>query len=230
MWVRVQLKRPGGTCMQAEHVRRACASLRHCTIAALRAALAAAANAQSARAPAKQRQGIHTACRGCTPGPPVATTPRHRLGPPPPPPPRPFSLASVAPASVATTAEGLQVPHGGKLVNLMAPADQVAALKAACTKTMELSDRNACDVELLCVGCAAARPGRRAGCGAARSAALCALRSPAGGRTPSRASRAAGRPGSAALHVMLRPARRRAGDMSGRPHSRWLSLPLRRRH
>lgn len=50
------------------------------------------------------------------------------------------------------TAEGLQVPHGGNLVNLMAPASEHAALKAACKHTMELSDRNACDVELLVVG------------------------------------------------------------------------------
>jgi sulfate adenylyltransferase len=52
----------------------------------------------------------------------------------------------------AVTAEGLQVPHGGNLVNLMAPASEHAALKAACKHTMELSDRNACDVELLVVG------------------------------------------------------------------------------
>jgi sulfate adenylyltransferase len=65
----------------------------------------------------------------------------------------PRSLASVAPAAAAaTTKDGLQAPHGGKLVNLMAPKDKVAALKASCTKTLELSDRNACDVELLCVG------------------------------------------------------------------------------
>eukprot|EP00240_Pyramimonas_obovata_P002225 CAMPEP_0118930608 /NCGR_PEP_ID=MMETSP1169-20130426/7234_1 /TAXON_ID=36882 /ORGANISM="Pyramimonas obovata, Strain CCMP722" /LENGTH=455 /DNA_ID=CAMNT_0006872991 /DNA_START=62 /DNA_END=1429 /DNA_ORIENTATION=+ len=52
--------------------------------------------------------------------------------------------------SVAT--ENRIVPHGGELVNLMAPADSQAALIASCTKTVELSDRNACDVELLAVG------------------------------------------------------------------------------
>jgi len=41
-------------------------------------------------------------------------------------------------------------PHGGELVNLMA-SDTAAAL-ARCTKKVELSDRNACDVELLMVG------------------------------------------------------------------------------
>ncbi len=50
-------------------------------------------------------------------------------------------------------AEGqLQTPHGGKLVDLMAPAEQHADLKASASKTLQLSDRNACDVELLVVG------------------------------------------------------------------------------
>lgn len=72
----------------------------------------------------------------------------------------PRSLAAVAPASAAaTTADGLQAPHGGKLVNLMVPKAQQAALAASCTKTMELSDRNACDVELLCVGWGGGRRG-----------------------------------------------------------------------
>jgi len=47
----------------------------------------------------------------------------------------------------------LQSPHGGELVDLMAPPGERDALKAACTKSIELSDRNACDVELLTVGC-----------------------------------------------------------------------------
>ena len=53
----------------------------------------------------------------------------------------------------------LQTPHGGELVNLMAPASEHAALKDACTKSIELSDRNACDVELLTVGCGLDRHG-----------------------------------------------------------------------
>jgi sulfate adenylyltransferase len=52
----------------------------------------------------------------------------------------------------ATTAEGLQVPHGGNLVNLMAPASQHQSIIDSCTKTIECSDRNACDVELLIIG------------------------------------------------------------------------------
>jgi len=51
----------------------------------------------------------------------------------------------------ATT--GLQVPHGGTLVDLMeTDAAKHADLKASCNRTIECSDRNACDVELLVVG------------------------------------------------------------------------------
>jgi hypothetical protein len=58
---------------------------------------------------------------------------------------------SVAAVEVDVTT-GLQQPHGGKLVNLRVPADKVAAVKASATKTLEASDRNACDLELLTVG------------------------------------------------------------------------------
>lgn len=47
---------------------------------------------------------------------------------------------------------GLQTPHGNQLVNLMLPAEQRAAVISSCTKELEMSDRNACDVELLTVG------------------------------------------------------------------------------
>ena len=56
--------------------------------------------------------------------------------------------------AVVEAEEKLQTPHGNKLVDLMLPDSEREAAKAACTKSMELSDRNACDVELLCVGCA----------------------------------------------------------------------------
>jgi sulfate adenylyltransferase len=46
----------------------------------------------------------------------------------------------------------LQVPHGGELVNLMVEASEKENIASGCTKQLELSDRNACDVELLCVG------------------------------------------------------------------------------
>lgn len=63
------------------------------------------------------------------------------------------SFSTVNCRAAATVAEGqLQTPHGGKLVDLMAPTDQHAALKASASRTLQLSDRNACDVELLTVG------------------------------------------------------------------------------
>ena len=43
-------------------------------------------------------------------------------------------------------------PYGGTLVDLMVPSADQPALKASATKTLECSDRNACDVELLVVG------------------------------------------------------------------------------
>lgn len=51
-------------------------------------------------------------------------------------------------------ARKLQPPHGNTLVDLMLPEDQKQAAINSCTKEMDLSDRNACDVELLVVGCA----------------------------------------------------------------------------
>jgi sulfate adenylyltransferase len=62
--------------------------------------------------------------------------------------------------AAATVAEGqLQTPHGGKLMDLMAPQDQHASLKSSASRTVELSDRNACDVELLVVGAFSPLPG-----------------------------------------------------------------------
>ena len=47
---------------------------------------------------------------------------------------------------------GVIAPYGGTLVDLMVPATDRDAVKASATKTIECSDRNACDVELLSVG------------------------------------------------------------------------------
>lgn len=58
-------------------------------------------------------------------------------------------------SSATATAERAELirPHGHhELVDLMLPADKRQAAIDSCTKTLELSDRNACDVELLCVG------------------------------------------------------------------------------
>jgi len=58
------------------------------------------------------------------------------------------------PASATASAKGPGViaPYGGTLVDLMVPSADQPALKASATKTLECSDRNACDVELLVVG------------------------------------------------------------------------------
>merc|ERR1719231_1603404 len=51
------------------------------------------------------------------------------------------------------TATGLkQVPHGGTLVDLMTPAAEVADVIASATAKIELTDRQSCDVQLLCNG------------------------------------------------------------------------------
>lgn len=65
----------------------------------------------------------------------------------------PLVLLSRA-TTAAPTAErsDLIAPHGGELVSLMLePGQREAAIKS-CNRTVELSDRNACDVELLIVG------------------------------------------------------------------------------
>ena len=49
-------------------------------------------------------------------------------------------------------ADGLQSPHGGSLINLQAPPMSYSILLKEATKTLEASDRNACDIELLSVG------------------------------------------------------------------------------
>ena len=57
-----------------------------------------------------------------------------------------------ASASASAQRSGVIAPYGGTLVDLMVPRAEQAALKASATKTLECSDRNACDVELLVVG------------------------------------------------------------------------------
>jgi len=48
--------------------------------------------------------------------------------------------------------EGLIKPYGGKLINLMASDLEVDDLKTDSYKTLNCSDRNACDIELLLIG------------------------------------------------------------------------------
>ena len=52
----------------------------------------------------------------------------------------------------STAPQALIAPHGGTLVDLRIPSDQWDAVCAAVDHTVECSDRNACDVELLMVG------------------------------------------------------------------------------
>ena len=54
--------------------------------------------------------------------------------------------------SSPSRASGVIAPYGGTLVDLMVPEAERASLKASATRTLECSDRNACDVELLVVG------------------------------------------------------------------------------
>ncbi len=64
-----------------------------------------------------------------------------------------MTIAHSAPADHSGgTESGLIPPHGGSLVDLMAPADQPEAVRAGVDRVVECSDRNACDVELLMVG------------------------------------------------------------------------------
>ena len=57
-----------------------------------------------------------------------------------------------ASASAPAQRSGVIAPYGGTLVDLMVADAERVAVKGNATKTIECSDRNACDVELLCVG------------------------------------------------------------------------------
>ena len=48
--------------------------------------------------------------------------------------------------------EGLIKPYGGELINLMASDQEAKELKKNSFKTLNCSDRNACDIELLLIG------------------------------------------------------------------------------
>ena len=55
-------------------------------------------------------------------------------------------------SSSSSQRTGVIAPYGGTLVDLMVSATEHAALKASTTTSIECSDRNACDIELLVVG------------------------------------------------------------------------------
>lgn len=65
---------------------------------------------------------------------------------------RKFAAAQRQVVATVASATTVDTAHGGVLVDLMVPADEQEALIASCDAEMELSDRNACDVELLSVG------------------------------------------------------------------------------
>ena len=55
-------------------------------------------------------------------------------------------------STTSTQPSGVIAPYGGTLVDLMVSEADRASLKASASTSLECSDRNACDVELLCVG------------------------------------------------------------------------------
>ncbi|EAR19164.1 sulfate adenylyltransferase [Synechococcus sp. W2B2] len=55
-------------------------------------------------------------------------------------------------STTSTQSSGVIAPYGGTLVDLMVPESDRASVKASATTSVECSDRNACDVELLIVG------------------------------------------------------------------------------
>ena len=57
-----------------------------------------------------------------------------------------------ASAAASARRSGVIAPYGGTLVDLMVPQAEQKAVKDSASKTLECSDRNACDVELLVVG------------------------------------------------------------------------------
>ncbi len=52
----------------------------------------------------------------------------------------------------ANNSKGVISPYGGTLVDLMVPSEEKQGVKEKATKTIECSDRNACDIELLVIG------------------------------------------------------------------------------
>lgn len=61
-------------------------------------------------------------------------------------------MAQAQATAPSTTVDGLQAPHGGSLINLQANPISYSLLLKSANKTLEASDRNACDIELLAVG------------------------------------------------------------------------------
>jgi ATP sulfurylase len=62
------------------------------------------------------------------------------------------AFASPPRRQTTTAAEVKQKPHGGKLVDLMVEGAAAEAAMARTTETLQLSDRQLCDVELIING------------------------------------------------------------------------------
>ncbi len=58
----------------------------------------------------------------------------------------------VASQTPSAQTSGVIAPYGGTLVDLMVPIEKQKEIKKSITKTLECSERNACDIELLIVG------------------------------------------------------------------------------
>jgi len=64
----------------------------------------------------------------------------------------PLGLASSAARMQQLNMAAKQTPHGGTLIDLFAPEAELAALAASADKTIDITERQSCDVELLCNG------------------------------------------------------------------------------
>merc|ERR1719454_2424604 len=63
----------------------------------------------------------------------------------------PLSTSAMARAAQPAMA-ARQVPHGGTLVDLFVPEAEKAAVAKSATKTVDITERQSCDVQLLCNG------------------------------------------------------------------------------
>ena len=66
-----------------------------------------------------------------------------------------LSIGAPAGSSLRTASPMMaakQVPHGGTLVDLFVPEDKVAAVAASADATIDITERQSCDVQLLCNG------------------------------------------------------------------------------
>jgi len=63
-----------------------------------------------------------------------------------------LAVSKATRSAVSPLMASSQVPHGGTLIDLFAPEAELAALAASADKTIDITERQSCDVELLCNG------------------------------------------------------------------------------